>query len=123
MEFPISGLKAQASSPPGHPGAAGPVLSNSLSVLFCFVFFFVFFADEKENPPCVTCCPWDLRCLRERQLHLQNYFLNSCSHVGAQPTQGSHLTLLLTTALPTVSLPPKCLIRVNVPFPVPTASS
>ena len=32
VEFPISGLKTQAVSPPSHPGTVGPVLSNSLSV-------------------------------------------------------------------------------------------
>ena len=82
-----------------------------------------FFADAEENPPCVTCCPWDLRCLRERQLWLQNCFLNSTSCLGAQPTQGNHLILLLTAALAAVSLPPKCLITVNAPLPVPTATS
>ena len=114
VEFPISGLKTQAVSPPSHPGTVGPVLSNSLSV---------FFADAEENPPCVTCCPWDLRYLRERQLCLQNCFLNSSSCLGAQPTQGNHLILLLTAALAAVSLPPKCLITVNAPLPVPTATS
>ena len=82
-----------------------------------------FFADAEENPPCVTCCPWDLRCLRERQLCLQNCFLNSSSCLGPQPTQGNHLILLLTAALAAVSLPPKCLIRVIAPLPVPTATS
>ena len=85
--------------------------------------FFFFFADEKENPHCVSCCPWDLRCPRERQLHLQTCFLSSSSGLGAPPTQGSHLTLLLTAALPAVSLPPKCLITGNIPLPVPSAIS
>ena len=44
-------------------------------------------------------------------------------YLGAQPTQGSHLTLLLTATLPAVSLSPKCLITVNTLFPVPTATS
>ena len=115
-QFHISGLKAQVGSSCSHPRAASPVLSNSL-------FFFFPFADEKENPHCVSCCPWYLRCHRESQLCLQNCFLSSSSCLGAQPTQGSHLTLLLTTTLPAVSLPLKCLIRVNAPLPVPTATS
>ena len=36
---------------------------------------------------------------------------------------GSAQTLLLTAALAAVSLPPKCLITVNAPLPVPTATS
>ena len=46
----------------------------------------------------------------------------SSSRLGAQPTQDSHLTLLLTATLPAVSLPPDCLIRVNAPLPVPDAT-
>ena len=43
--------------------------------------------------------------------------------LGAQPAQGNHMILLLTAALAAVSLPPKCLITVNAPLPVPTATS
>ena len=91
------------------------------SICFYFVLF-CFCSCERKSSLCFL-LPRDLRCLRERQFRLQNCFLSSSSLLGAQPTQGSHLTLLLNAALPAVSLPPKCLIRANAPFPVPTATS
>lgn len=90
--------------PPSHPVGCWPSAEQQ-SIRFCFVLFFsLSFLQMRRKILTVSLLPLDLRCLRERQLRLQKLFLNSCSHLGAQPTQGSHLTLLLTTALPTVSL-------------------
>ena len=61
-EFPNSGLKAQAGSLPSDPGAAGPVLSNSLSFCRC------------EGKSSVSCCPWDLRCPIEKKLHFHKRY-------------------------------------------------
>ncbi|XP_043753328.1 uncharacterized protein LOC122690359 [Cervus elaphus] len=86
--------------PSKPPWACWPSAEQQ-SVFFC----------RCEGKSSVSCCPWGLRCPIEKKLRLQNSFLSSSSGLGAQPTQDSPLTLLLTAALPAVPQLPKCLIR------------